>query len=237
MAGHHRLEAGTGPLLRTRPPHAGEGHRAGRHPGRRGAGRGRPPLRGRAHLRARHRRSVPRRSGEASARPLLRRGRARVRGLQAVRRLHGRLPLRGEEHPRPQLPVPGRGPRGPGVPRAGRGGRGRGGRPLPGHRRAPRGLGPQAAPHLHRRRTWCSPPGRCAPPACCCASRSGGASPTCPLAWATWCAPTPSRCSGPRPAGARWTTRAAWPSPRPSTPCPTPASNRCATRRGATSWG
>ena len=46
-----------------------------------------------------------RRGGRDGARPLLRRRRSRADGLHALRRMHGRLPIRRQEHARQELPV------------------------------------------------------------------------------------------------------------------------------------
>ena len=238
VAGHHRLEAGTGPLLRPGPPHAGAGHR--RRPTPRPTGCW-PPWPATSAW------STPTsptpigvflgEAGEAGARPVLRRRRAGVRGLQAVRRLHGRLPLRGEEHPRPQLPVPGRGPRGPGVRRARRGGCGRGGRPLPGHHRAPRGLGPQAAPHLHRRPRGLRRRGAAHHPPAAAPPGGGAPPPPVPAHGLPGAHQLRVAARGRRQEAHGGLLAGAWPSPRPSTRCPTPASSPAATPRGATSWG
>ena len=100
--------------------------------------------------------------------------------MHRVRRLHGRVPVRRQEHPRPQLPLPRREGRGGGVPGpqavdVERSATGSGSRP---NARGPC-FGSGAAPS--RPPTWCSPQGPSAPPASssACSMREGSpGSPT-----------------------------------------------------------
>ena len=112
-----------------------------------------------------------RRAGPAGGRPLLRRQRAATHRLHTLRRLHGRLSCRREEHAGEELPVVRREGRRTGPARA-RGGRHpaarrrRRQRRLPRHHRAPGRLVQQAAAQLHHARR--GRVGRCAghqPPA------------------------------------------------------------------------
>ncbi len=109
MGAHHRLEGRTRRLLRPGVAHArrrdqphGDGGRRDHAEGRRRSGRARqlPPHPRRGLLR--------RRSRRRSTRPVLWRCGAGAQRLPRVRRVHDRLPTQRQEHPRQELPAPGR---------------------------------------------------------------------------------------------------------------------------------
>ena len=74
----------------------------------------------RRHVRQDARRRLPRRGGQDGPRPVLRRRGTGAHRVRALRRVHGRLPLRRQEHARQELPVlrraPGRPDRCPSAP-------------------------------------------------------------------------------------------------------------------------
>jgi hypothetical protein len=115
VARPRRLEGRAGAALSPRPVHARRDPARGRGGARPGAGPGRRAPRPRRQLRPDPGRRVPRRARPDRRRSVLRRRRAGPHRLHAVRRLHGRLPAGGQEHPRQELPVVRRAARGRGA--------------------------------------------------------------------------------------------------------------------------
>ena len=105
--GHaRRLEDGARRALPDGAAHARRDAEPEHHLRRRGHPRGRQGHRPPGRLPPDRCRRVLRRARQDRARSVLRRRGARARRLHRLRRLHDRLPLQREEHPRQELPLP-----------------------------------------------------------------------------------------------------------------------------------
>ncbi len=188
-------------------PHYAEAQRmlgvvqtAARRPRRPAAARARRGAGRRRHLQKDARRRLLRRARRDGARPVLRRRGAGPHGLSPVRALHGRLPARLQEHARQELPVSRREARRAGDARTHRRGhpparRRRRRRRLRGRKRALGRLAAQGSPRAARARRGRR--GRAAghEQAAAALPRRRLAAAHLRRAWASSCAPTPSRSS------------------------------------------